>query len=246
MDKPSIDIDPGRDPGRHAISMFVRRAAARAAAGDRVLDAGAGESIYRPLFEGRSYVAVDRGVGDAGWNYKGLEAVADLEQLPFGGGVFHLVLCTETLEHVARPAAVLRELRRVLRSGGTLALSVPFLMPVHQEPHDYFRYTPHGLRRLLVDAGFEVEEISAAGGYFTFLHRELLDFPSYLPLGLGASPTSWLSWPFRAALRIGVAVLRLAIGFLRRLDAPHARPIQYFALARTTSSSASSEPARHP
>lgn len=236
MDKPQIDADPGRDPGRHAISVFVRRAAARAASGERVLDAGAGECIYRPLFEGRSYVAVDRGVGDAGWNYRGLDAVADLEQIPFGPGAFHFVLCTETLEHVPRPGVVLRELRRVLRPGGTLALSVPFLNPVHQEPHDYFRYTPYGLRRLLTDAGFEVEEISAAGGYFTFLHRELLDFPSYLPLGIRAHPLSWLSWPFRAALRIGVALFRIPVGLLRRLDAPHARPIQYFVLARATSS----------
>ena len=232
MQNPSIDADPVTDPGRHAISTFVRRAAARTAAGELVLDAGAGECIYRPLFDGRRYVAVDRGVGDADWNYRVLSALADLEQMPFSAGAFHFVLCTETLEHVARPAVVLRELRRVLRPGGTLALTVPFLIPVHQAPHDYYRYTPFGLRRLLGDAGFEVEELTTAGGYFTFLHRELMDFPSYLPLGVGARPSSWLSWPFRAALRAWVALLCVGIRALRRLDAPESRPIQFLVLAR--------------
>jgi len=133
MEKPSLR-DSG-DPGRRSINDFVRRAAALAPAGARVLDAGAGECIYRPLFEGRRYVSTDRGVGDSGWDYTELDALADLERIPFRDRSFDVVLCTETLEHVARPGPVLTELGRVLRPGGTLALSVPFLHPVHQAPH---------------------------------------------------------------------------------------------------------------
>jgi SAM-dependent methyltransferase len=230
MEKPSLRSSD--DPGRRSINDFVRRAAAQVAPGARVLDAGAGECIYRPLFEGKRYVSADRGVGDAGWDYTALDALADLERVPFASATFDFVLCTETLEHVARPATVLAELRRVLKPGGTLALSVPFLHPVHQAPHDYYRYTPYGLRHLLAEAGFGAVEVTASGGYFTFLTDQLSDFGKYLPLGLSARPGSWLSWPFRLWLRVAVALLRPLLGLLRRLDDPETRPLQYFVIAR--------------
>jgi SAM-dependent methyltransferase len=50
-------------------------------------------------------------------------ARANVESLPFGDGVFDLVLCTQVLEHVVDAQAVLRELARVLEPGGTLLLS---------------------------------------------------------------------------------------------------------------------------
>lgn len=230
MESPSLLSSD--DPGRSSINDFVRRVAARVPAGARVLDAGAGECIYRPLFEGRRYVSADRGVGDAGWDYTHLDALADLERVPFASGCFDFILCTETLEHVARPAAVLGELRRVLKPGGTLAISVPFLHPVHQAPHDYFRYTPYGLRHLLGEAGFGAVEISASGGYFTHLADQLSDFGKHLPLGLSARPGSWLSWPFRLWMRAAVALLLPPLGLLRRLDDPETRPLQYFVIAR--------------
>lgn len=230
MEKPSLRADD--DPGRASINDFVRRAAALAPAGARVLDAGAGECIYRPLFEGKRYISTDRGVGDAGWDYTGLDALADLERVPFGAGAFDFVLCTETLEHVARPGRVLSELARVLKPGGTLALSVPFLHPVHQAPHDYYRYTPYGLRHLLGEAGFDRVDVGSSGGYFTYVRDQLGDFAAHLPLGISARPSSWLSWPFRAFVRVEAAWLRFLLGFLRRLDAPESRPLQYFVIAR--------------
>lgn len=231
MDKPGLGISERADPVRASVEAFARRAAGLARPGMRVLDAGAGECIYRPLFEGCRYVAVDRGVGDAAWNYGRLDARADLEQLPFREGAVDLVLCTETLEHVARPDRVLVELCRVLRPGGTLALSVPFLHPVHQAPHDYFRYTPHGLDRMFRQAGLLPSSIEAAGGYFLYLYWQLQAFPSHLPLGAGGTPASWLGWPLRAAVRLVAAVLREAAWALRRRGDPAARPLGYFVLA---------------
>ncbi|MBI4505946.1 MAG: class I SAM-dependent methyltransferase [Chloroflexi bacterium] len=51
---------------------------------------------------------------------------ADLTALPFPGGMFDAALAVSTVEHVADDGAALRELARVLRPGGALALSVPF------------------------------------------------------------------------------------------------------------------------
>ncbi len=231
MKRPSIDVLEREDPVRHGVNAFVRRAAEGVAAGARVLDAGAGECIYRPLFEKQRYVAVDRGGGDREWNYGRLDAVADLERVPLCDGTFDYVLCTETLEHVRRPARVLAELRRVLRPGGTLALSVPFLHPVHQAPHDYLRFTPFALRALLEEAGLSVTGIEASGGYFLFLYWQLQAFPSHLPLGVRACPLTWLSWPARAFIRGAAALLRGFAWALRGKSAAETRPLSYFTLA---------------
>ena len=86
------------------------------------------------------------------------EICADLHQLPFSEAAFDAVLSIAVLEHCRRPWVVMRELRRVLRPGGHLLLSVPFMQPAHAYPNDYFRFTAEGMRELAVDAGFLVLE----------------------------------------------------------------------------------------
>jgi len=63
--------------------------------------------------------------GGGGWHL----AAAEIVRLPFAGAAFDLVICSEVLEHVASPAAALRELLRVLKPGRHLALSVPRYLP---------------------------------------------------------------------------------------------------------------------
>ena len=62
------------------------------------------------------------------------------------------------------PEAVLGEVARVLKPGGFLFLTVPFIWPIHTVPHDEFRYTPFALRRLLERSGFPNPVIEATGG----------------------------------------------------------------------------------
>lgn len=69
----------------------------------------------------------------------------------FGDGVFDCVVAMEVLEHIPRPDMALAEIGRVLRSGGWAVVSTPFLFPLHAEPHDYWRFTRHGLSYLLRD-----------------------------------------------------------------------------------------------
>lgn len=141
----------------------------------RVLDAGAGEGRYAPEFRQHRYIGVDLGVGDAKWNYRRLDAVADLTALPFASSCFDAALNVVTLEHLKEPAAALREISRTLRPGAPFLLVAPHEWEVHQAPHDYFRYTRYGLAHLLEGAGFDDIEIVAAGGYFRLLSRRLLN-----------------------------------------------------------------------
>lgn len=84
------------------------------------------------------------------------EVVGDGEHLPFRDAVFDGLLLDAVIEHLAHPARVVAEARRVLKPGGYLLANVPFLYPFHAAPHDYQRYTPQGLRMLFED--FEIVE----------------------------------------------------------------------------------------
>jgi len=84
-----------------------------------------------------------------------------------GQGPFDVVICEQVLEHVADPCAAARNLRGLCAPGGHVVVSTPFLIRVHELPlyglHDYWRFTPRGLRTLLERAGLVVDEVGAWG-----------------------------------------------------------------------------------
>lgn len=137
-----------RSFNRDFIASFVGRMTTSVMPGQRVLEAGAGNRPYAGLFAHASYTSIDPAAttpiaGDIA------NVIAPPEALPFAGGEFDAILATQVLEHVPGPVAVLRELRRVLSRDGTLWRTAPLVLRVHEEPYDYCRYTPHGLRLLL-------------------------------------------------------------------------------------------------
>lgn len=161
--------------------------------GSRVLDAGAGEGQYAGWFTRHRYTGVDLGIGDAAWNYRALDAVADLCALPFADATFDAAINIVTLEHLPEPLSALQEIARVLRPDGRLLIVVPHEWEVHQAPHDFYRYTRHGLQYLLERAGFVEIEIRPAGGYFRLLSRRLLNAVQFsLLLGLLFAPAALL------------------------------------------------------
>jgi len=195
-----VDTHPINDINRWAVTTFVRRAADRIPAGARVLDAGAGEGRYRKFFSRHDYCAADLAVGDPEWDYSGLAVVTDLSRLPFSEDTFDAVLSTQTLEHLAEPAAFLADAARVLRPGGRLYLTAPQCFRLHQAPHDYYRYTTFGLRYLVTGAGLSIESIEPQGGYFWFLadairplHRRLFGKERPLVWRLLSAPLALVS-----------------------------------------------------
>jgi SAM-dependent methyltransferase len=90
---------------------------------------------------------------------------ADLNAgLPFRDELFDTVLLTDVLEHIARPGPLVREVGRVLAPGGRVVITVPFFHGLHEEPHDYYRYTSHALRRFCDEAGLHVLHLEPFGG----------------------------------------------------------------------------------
>ena len=158
----------------------------------RVLDAGAGEAKHRPFFAKHRYTGVDLAIGDQRWDYSRIDAVADLEALPFRDSSFDAAINIVTLEHVRRPAKVLAEIARVLKTNGTLLIVVPLEWEVHQAPHDYFRYTRHGLEMLLIESGLRVERLQPVGGIFRVLSRRMLNSMRVTPVAALLAPLAVL------------------------------------------------------
>lgn len=122
----------------------------------RLLDIGCGSQPYRSLLTGVDYVGLDVDTPAAR-----AYGVADLY---YDGGVFPVgsetcdgVLCSQVFEHVFTPEKFLAEVHRVLKPGGVLVLTVPFVWDEHEQPHDFARYSSFGLRALLERTGFAVE-----------------------------------------------------------------------------------------
>ena len=164
-----------------SIEAEAARFAAELPSEARVLDAGAGEGNYKPLFARQRYVGLDLAIGDAGWDYSHLDAIGDLESLPFGDRAFDAALNVVTLEHVRDPRRVLCELSRVLAPGGRLFLVAPHEWEEHQQPHDYYRYTRYGLDFLLRQAGLTDIGIRPVGGIFRLISRRLLNALQFFP-----------------------------------------------------------------
>jgi ubiquinone/menaquinone biosynthesis C-methylase UbiE len=87
----------------------------------------------------------------------------DIHSLHFADNTFDAVACIAILEHLPRPWVALAELRRVLKPGGLIWVSLPMTYPYHEAPKDYWRATPDGLRIWM--EGFE--EIVCGVNYWT-------------------------------------------------------------------------------
>jgi SAM-dependent methyltransferase len=153
---------------RRAVDRWLRTN--RSLLAGRVLDVGSKKKAAKGLFalelrQGDCWIALDIGADSKP------DVVGRGERLPFRGGTFDAVVCSEVVEHVEEPAALIAELYRVLRDGGHLLLSSPFMFPIHGDPHDYQRLTETRLRQLL--RAFAEVEISASG-YFPSVAGDVL------------------------------------------------------------------------
>ncbi len=119
----------------------------------KILDVGCGSKPYQKFFDASEYIGLDM---------EGRNTHADRHYdgkvFPFSTGEFDAVLTSQVLEHVFNPDEFLSEINRVLRDGGVLLLTVPFVWDEHEQPFDYARYSSFGLRHLLEHYGFEIIE----------------------------------------------------------------------------------------
>jgi SAM-dependent methyltransferase len=177
----------------------------------KVLNAGAGTRDVSHLVDG-DLVTQDICLSADG--RRAIDIHAPLDRIPVEDDHFDAIICIAVLEHVEDPAGVMAEFHRVLKPGGHVIASVPFLQPEHKVPTDFQRYTRDGLVRLVTHHGFEVVSVKALFTVYHTLHwiawewLHLRDTLGYRLLRLVVMPALAI-----AARRATVSSDRLASAF---------------------------------
>jgi SAM-dependent methyltransferase len=158
--------------------------AVQACASGRLLDVGCGSRPFADLLESHSNrslgIEVDvQRYGRKSNSAEGMIACSGVEepeclpdawasglQLPFRDASFDTAVSFQVLEHVPEPAQMLSEIGRVLKPGGVLILTAPHIWGIHEEPNDFYRYTPYGLRYLAETAGLRVHSVVPLAGFW--------------------------------------------------------------------------------
>jgi len=137
---------------------------ARSASGC-VLDIGCADRwIERHLPPDSEYIGLDYLVTGKHMYGSRPDVFADASSMPLADESVDTVVILEVMEHLRKPREAQQEIARVLRPQGRLLLSMPFLYPVHDVPHDYQRLTIHGLMRDVEAAGLRVDNVVPALG----------------------------------------------------------------------------------
>ena len=154
----------------HKVIRALERAAPHASG--TLLDIGCATKPFAPTLAGRvsRYLGVDlpdsRFVLDGPADRRP-DTFARGEALPFRDASIDTVLGLSMFTYLPEPGLMLAEAHRVLRPGGALILEFTQMAPLHDEPHDYFRYTRYGAAWLLEHAGFELVAVIPIGGLWT-------------------------------------------------------------------------------
>ncbi|HKQ68553.1 MAG TPA: class I SAM-dependent methyltransferase [Polyangiaceae bacterium] len=193
----------------------------------RLLDVGCGDKPYEHIFLPyvSEYIGIEHEATFSATSAEKRERkpdyVYDGNRLPFEDKTFDTVLNVQVLEHTPRPGALVHEMARVLKDDGLLILTAPFEFRLHEEPHDFFRYTPHGLKQLCAEAGLEVVHVEQQGDLTSVVGHKLNGFlalrvarlqslgQSVGKLGHEASDaprTRWWTTPFVVPTMAGIAV----------------------------------------
>ena len=160
------------------LEKWVKEQIRRIPTGDSIIDLGAGEQKYRKYCAHLEYTSQDfcqyDGKGDGTglqmgeWDVSKIDIISDIADVPVDDASFDAVLCTEVFEHIPDPVKALSEIYRILKPGGVLILTAPFLSETHFAPYhfccgfDKYWYEYH-----LNGIGFDHFEISHYGNLYS-------------------------------------------------------------------------------
>lgn len=162
------------DPGEVSVSSRLiaslvagrYQKALEARACGRLLDLGCGKAPLYCIYGSRSsdVTCVDWENSLHGNPYIDMPLDLSSQPLPFEDGRFDTIILSDVLEHIPTPERLWGEMTRVLAEGGRIFMNVPFYYPLHERPHDYYRYTEYALRRFVDLSGLNLVEVTPIGG----------------------------------------------------------------------------------
>lgn len=162
----------GLKPVLDNLKSFSRSAAKEG--GKVVLDLGCGSKPYESLFSfSDKFVGFDVEKNDR------VDVVGFNWNLPFRDNEFDVLISTQVLEHTAKITETVQEIKRVVKPGGLVYISVPLTFPEHGIPYDFYRFTRYGLMEVFKD--FEIISVVPHNGYLATLLRLWNAFLNYIP-----------------------------------------------------------------
>jgi ubiquinone/menaquinone biosynthesis C-methylase UbiE len=137
----------------------------------QVLDIGCGEQPLKSLVikAGGIYTSADISQNSA----HSVDHICPITNIPVATASYDTVLCTEVLEHVSATHKAFKELYRVLKTGGCLIVTTPFLYPLHEEPYDYVRLTAHQFKEIASTTGLKIIYLRQSGNAFEVIAQML-------------------------------------------------------------------------
>jgi SAM-dependent methyltransferase len=163
-----------------------------------MMDFGCGSKPYKALFGHlKSYVGVDYDGDGHSHENEQIEVYYDGNTIPFEANHFDSILCSEVFEHLFNLEEILLELHRVLKSGGKLLVTCPFVWNLHEAPIDYARYTPFALRHLFEKAGFKILKAERGGTFMEVITQLKNVFAMGAVFGRYNEKYYTNRWPFR-------------------------------------------------
>ncbi len=148
----------------------------------KILDFGCGDKPYKDYFKYTEYIGLDIEQRGHTHEQEDVDVFYDGQKIPFADNYFDSVFSSEVLEHVFEPEDALDEINRVLKPGGRILMTVPFVWDEHEIPYDYGRYSSFGIRYLLEKKGFEIIKLDKSTNYVqtlfqmwnTYVHQHIL------------------------------------------------------------------------
>lgn len=150
-----------------------------------ILDLGCGSLPYRHIYKNRFAHIV---ASDFEIRGQDVDLRSDCTYLPFRNSSFDAILFSEVIEHISDYRLALAEISRVLKPGGKLIITWPFIYQMHELPYDFRRFTEFEMANLLVDNGLRIEILRRRGDIFSVLHTIIGILVTYLIEGCRRIP----------------------------------------------------------
>jgi len=123
--------------------------------------------------------------------YKEVDIVSDIAKIPFKEESVDIIILNAVLEHTKQPELVIQESHRVLKRGGLIYITVPFIYPLHPSPNDYQRWTHAGFLEKM--KGFELIKSGIISGPTIALISILQEYLAFL-FSFGFVPLYYFFW----------------------------------------------------
>lgn len=202
--------------------------------GGHLVDLGCGRMPYRGELEKviSSYTGVDHPKISSLYHpaFKP-DVLADITKppLPFPTNHFDIAILLEVLEYLEKPEVALKETSRILKRGGVLIVTTPFLYPLHDTPYDRNRFSETAIKELLGSVGFKVVKVKPQGNFFEFWALSFLVFVFKNLQKSGLLILAPLSLILATVINIITIVFSVLLG---QLPANKDFPLNYLAVAK--------------